>query len=527
MFKKLLLSFMLLFLIIPCFNNVSFAEETVVKEPLNKSFYAYNEPSFNSQKSNGGNQFLPQTALGVKEKRANGWWRVVTYEGDKWINPDGELKSFDKPFLAFYEPSFASQKANMEIPYNQTIKVVDGNTAGWLKFQTWEGEKWMYPGVAETVAVDKNFYVYNEPSFTSAKGNGGNQYLPQKFLAVMEKRQDGWWKVVTYEGPKWIALNGTRMKIDVNFTTLDEPYLEAYKRTGYLPQTVTVHDGKKTEQGNFYLIATYEGQKWISIDGEKKFNEKREPMRQELGYNETTFDFNTLDVQNSETAALRSAEAKNSSGKTLKIPTKEEREEFLKNNTNTDARSLSHSARSLPGDWVHKGDVIYTPNSYGGFVGHSAIVVKDFTETQNFPGELKGAYIIAQAPGVGESPAIQINSLEEWEFKHGYKEPGKYQKYHTFYYMRHHDSRTSIKAADYAYNHFYQNRYNYKYDIFLSSANSNDKYTYCSKLVYLAFRDGAGVDLFANKNKYIVHPADFLLSKQLIMYFRGDGGSWG
>ncbi|PEN00129.1 hypothetical protein CN621_16900 [Bacillus wiedmannii] len=496
---------------------------------VDKNFYAYNEPSFTSEKASGGNQYGPQKSLVVKEKRTNGWWKVATYEGDKWINLDGELKAFDKPFLVFYEPAFSSQKGNMEVPYSPTtIRVIEGNTKGWLKVQTWEGDKWMYPGVAETVVLDKSFYSYNEPSLIATKGAGGNQFGPQKFLPILEKRPDGWWKVVTYEGPQWIAPDGIKMPVNVNFTTFDEPYLEARKSSEFGPQkNLVAYDGKKTEQGDFYLVGTHLGQKWMSLNGEKEFNEKREPMRQELGYNETTFDFNTIGVQKSETASLRAAEAKNPSGKTLKIPTKEEREEFLKNN-NTNARSLSQSARSMPAEWVRKGDVIYTPDSYGGLAGHSAIIVKDFTETQNFPGALRGAYIIAQAPGIGENPAVQINSLEEWEFKHGYaNDPDKYQKYHRFFYMRHVDSRTSIKAADYAYNHFYQNRYNYKYNIFASSANSNDKYTYCSKLVYLSFRDGAGVDLFSNKNKYIVHPADFLLSKQLIMYFRGDGGSWG
>ncbi|MGI2747021.1 DUF3238 domain-containing protein, partial [Bacillus cytotoxicus] len=269
--KKYFSIFMLLFLVIPSFNNISFAEETVVKQPLNKWFYAYNEPSFNSQKSNGGNQFGPQIALGVKEKRANGWWKVVTYEGDKWINPDGELKAFDKPFLVFYEPSFASQKGNMEKPYNPTtIRVVDGNTAGWLKVQTWEGDKWMYPDVTETRVVDHNFYVYNEPSFTSAKGNGGNQFGPQKFLAVMEKRQDGWWKVVTWEGPKWVALNGAKMYIPQNlYYAYNEPsYSSDFANGGipYGPQTVKVLE----EIPNGWLkIATWEGDKWINLIGEK------------------------------------------------------------------------------------------------------------------------------------------------------------------------------------------------------------------------------------------------------------------
>ncbi|EOP36205.1 DUF3238 domain-containing protein [Bacillus cereus] len=237
---------------------------------VDKNFYAYNEPSFTSEKASGGNQYVPQKSLVVKEKRTNGWWKVATYEGDKWVNLDGELQAFDKPFLAFYEPSFSSQKGNMEIPYssNTTVRVIDGNTKGWLKFQSWEGDKWMYPGVAETVAVNKNFYVYNEPSFTSAKGS---IYGPQKFLAVMEKRQDGWWKIVTAnEGLKWVALNGAKMDISNNlYYAYNEPsYSSDFANGGipYGPQTVKVLE----EIPNGWMkIATWEGDKWINLIGEK------------------------------------------------------------------------------------------------------------------------------------------------------------------------------------------------------------------------------------------------------------------
>ncbi|PHF06311.1 hypothetical protein COF84_30170 [Bacillus wiedmannii] len=238
---------------------------------VDKNFYAYNEPSFTSEKASGGNQYGPQKSLVVKEKRTNGWWKVATYEGDKWVNLDGELKAFDKPFLVFYEPAFASQKGNMEVPYSPTtIRVIEGNTKGWLKVQTWEGDKWMYPGVAETVAVNKNFYVYNEPSFTSAKGNGGNQFSPQKFLAVMEKRQDGWWKVVTYEGPKWVALNGAKMDISNNlYYAYNEPSYSSDLANGgmpYGPQTIKVLE----EIPNGWLkVSTWEGDKWINLIGEK------------------------------------------------------------------------------------------------------------------------------------------------------------------------------------------------------------------------------------------------------------------
>ncbi|QWG33345.1 DUF3238 domain-containing protein [Bacillus mycoides] len=234
---------------------------------VDKSFYVYNEPSFTSEK---GQEFGPQKTLVVKEKRTNGWWKVATYEGDKWVALDGELKKFDSPFYVYYEPNFASQKGNMEIPYNPTtIKVVDGNTNGWLKVQTWEGDKWMYPGLIESVAVNKNFYVYNEPSFTATKGNNGQQYGPQKALGVIEKLPNGWWKVVTYEGPKWVALNGEERNMTEQFATFNQPSFDsgvANDFTFYEPQKILILDG---QADGWLKIKTWEGEKWINLEGEK------------------------------------------------------------------------------------------------------------------------------------------------------------------------------------------------------------------------------------------------------------------
>ena len=39
---------------------------------------------------------------------------------------------------------------------------------GWLKVQTWEGDKWMIPN-GELRFVNKSLYVYNEPSFSAVK----------------------------------------------------------------------------------------------------------------------------------------------------------------------------------------------------------------------------------------------------------------------------------------------------------------------------------------------------------------------
>nr|MBR9646467.1 hypothetical protein [Streptococcus sp. 11-4097] len=96
----------------------------------------------------------------------------------------------------FAEPKFTSPKGNNgNVIAPQVVTVIDGQEDGWLKIQTNEGDKWIYPN-AEAIKVDQNFYAYKERAFTSTK----EQFTPQKSLLVKEKRQDGWWKIATYAG---------------------------------------------------------------------------------------------------------------------------------------------------------------------------------------------------------------------------------------------------------------------------------------------------------------------------------------
>ena len=179
---------------------------------VNKTIYAYNEPSFNAKKANYGAPFNPQN-WGVVEKKENGWMKVSTYEGYKWINPDGEEKFINKSFYAYNEASFNAAKANAGALYNpQNFRVVDGTTSGWLKVKTWEGEKWMNLDGEERF-INKSFYAYNEPSFSSGKANAGALYSPQNFR-IIDGTTSGWLKIKTWEGDKWINLNAEDIGVE-------------------------------------------------------------------------------------------------------------------------------------------------------------------------------------------------------------------------------------------------------------------------------------------------------------------------
>ncbi|MGH1037991.1 3D domain-containing protein [Bacillus wiedmannii] len=179
---------------------------------VNKTIYAYNEPSFNAKKANYGAPFNPQN-WGVVERKENGWMKVGTYEGYKWINPDGEERFINKSFYAYNEASFNAAKANAGALYNpQNFRVVDGTPSGWLKVKTWEGEKWLNLDGEERF-INKSFYAYNEPSFSSGKANAGALYNPQNFR-IIDGTTSGWLKIKTWEGDKWINLNAEDTSIE-------------------------------------------------------------------------------------------------------------------------------------------------------------------------------------------------------------------------------------------------------------------------------------------------------------------------
>lgn len=456
MLKKGISSFLLFILVLCSFHNISSAD--VVKETVNKSFYAYNESVFTSQKSNEGQQYGPQT-LNVKEKRSNGWWKIQTWEGDKWINLEGEIKYFDKSFLTFYEPSFGSMRGNMEIAYNpQNLNVVDGNTLGWLKVQTWEGDQWMYPGVAETVTVNENFYVYNEPSFTADKGAGGNQFGPQKFLPILEKRQDGWWKVVTYEGPKWTAIQGVKVQVQEDFFAFSTPNLDSNNIVAsFAPQTVTVFEG---DSNGWLLIQTYLGKYWINpiLDSKKKFSEGKKNVQDEINYPGD------------------------------EVATEKHKQIYVEQKPIRDA--LLNGTRTV--FWPEPGDILLTtdtnPSLSGyGIFGHVGMMLDPMT--------------VMHIGGPGETPS--------WMPSNGW-----FERYKNTVLLRWKDRAQAKNAAQWVWDYYIVGP-GKNTGYFPTPGVFGTNKTYCSELVYQGFYYGAGLHLLnpVIEATGIVLPYDFLYMK--------------
>ena len=282
MFKKSASLLLIFILSISTFSMVTHAENNL--EYVNKSFYSYTEPSFNSAKQNSGLQYGPQDVR-IIEKRDNGWWKIGTWEGDSWVNVNGESRIL-ADLYAYEEPSFSSQKANSGQKYGrQTFIIIDGTTDGWLKIQTWEGDKWINPKAQQqTEYVGKDVFSYNEPSFNSQKANSGHPYGPQDWN-VIEKRNNGWWKVATYEGEKWLAPNGELRLIDKPSFVYNEPSFNALKGNGgykYDAQNFNIIDGTKN---GWLKVQTWEGDKWMIPNGELRFVNKSLYVYNEPSFN--------------------------------------------------------------------------------------------------------------------------------------------------------------------------------------------------------------------------------------------------
>jgi len=183
----------------PVWINVN-GEERVMGD-----FYAYDEPSLSSKVANAGAKYGRQT-FRIVDGTTDGWLKIKTWEGDKWMNPTAEQITVNKTIYAYNEPSFNAKKANYGAPFNpQNWGVVERKENGWMKVGTYEGYKWINPDGEERF-VNKSFYAYNEASFNAAKANAGALYSPQNFR-IIDGTTSGWLKIKTWEGDKWINLN--------------------------------------------------------------------------------------------------------------------------------------------------------------------------------------------------------------------------------------------------------------------------------------------------------------------------------
>ncbi|MEK4706021.1 C39 family peptidase [Bacillus sp. FSL R10-2780] len=235
---------------------LSYAIAQEKRIPINRDFYTYNEPSLSSGISSG---YSPQYVT-VVEERPDGWVKIKTYYGDKWLLLNDKKLPMNKNFFTYNEPSLSSGVASSYSP--QTVTVVEERPDGWVKIKTHLGHKWILPN-EKKIPMNKNFFTYNEPSLSSGILY---EYSPQS-VTVVEERTDGWVRISTHAGHKWVLPNEKRVVINKNFKSYDRPSRAGNELTSYGAQTVTVVE----EKGAWMLIRTHAGLQWVTTEEETKW----------------------------------------------------------------------------------------------------------------------------------------------------------------------------------------------------------------------------------------------------------------
>ncbi len=115
---------------------------------------------------------------------------------------------------------------------------------------------------------------------------------------------------------------------------------------------------------------------------------------------------------------------------------------------------------------LNRGDILVTNGtSFAGITGHSGIAISD--------------YEILHIPGPNHHP--EVISLYDWNKTYSYKNPISWTKVY-----RHKNYNIANKAAKWAKNTYKNSNATYKITAYLETTDT----TYCSKLVWQAFRYG-------------------------------------
>ncbi|MGI2748459.1 N-acetylmuramoyl-L-alanine amidase [Bacillus cytotoxicus] len=132
---------------------------------MNRYFITYHQPSLSSGITS--NQHAPQIIV-VKEKRADGWLKIVTSKGEKWTPLQEKKETIHSTFTTYQEASHSSKVLGTYTA--QTVTVIE-EKGSWIRIRTNAGFQW----------VDKNQLT---PQNKQDKQNKQNNFLEGKAIII-------------------------------------------------------------------------------------------------------------------------------------------------------------------------------------------------------------------------------------------------------------------------------------------------------------------------------------------------------
>jgi hypothetical protein len=163
---------------------------------VNSQTGLYNEPNSVVRISS----IYPQM-VNVIETKDDGWLKIKTWLGDKWIKNGytTNIHYLSTPSGIYNSPNSTDR---VSVVSTYILKVVERRSDGWIKINTWLGDKWMKDGYNETVQyvnVGKTSGLYQ-----GANGVGYVVSIRASYLKVLDKAPNGWYLVPTYKGNLWV-----------------------------------------------------------------------------------------------------------------------------------------------------------------------------------------------------------------------------------------------------------------------------------------------------------------------------------
>ncbi|ETE90712.1 TPA: S-layer homology domain-containing protein [Bacillus thuringiensis] len=233
-------------------NNESVAtyKEYVIQRPT----LLYSEPSYLKQ----ANDSIHPRTVTVTEEKGNGWKKIKTQNGEKWVAPEGQKYNLQVNVKMYLKPSIEEKSTG--VLGAQMVTLLDEQPDGWKKVLTDNGTRWIAPeGI--NYKVENSQTLYSSPDYKS-KTVGS---IASQTVKVVDFQQNGWLKIKSHMGDTWIAPKGVTYELKQNVAMYREPsFLADKEEYGLIPQKVILLEDRPN---GWKRIKTAYGDRWIVPDG--------------------------------------------------------------------------------------------------------------------------------------------------------------------------------------------------------------------------------------------------------------------
>jgi len=232
------------------YDAIEDSHATSTKHNISWAFVAYASPDFRAEIKGA---FSAQS-VNVINMNDDGWALINTYSGNWWVYLRENIR-FLHQTTAIYETR-GEQPVDSIVSQMVRILAQEGN---WLQISTWLGPRWIYWHTAEQQPgrhyISWQFITYLEPDFSARK----QETLPPQIVDVVQIRDDGWARIKTPRGDRWVYWRENMRYVEKTVPLYDSV---GGKQVGEIePAVIKI----LAQEGDWFQISTDTGAWWIHL----------------------------------------------------------------------------------------------------------------------------------------------------------------------------------------------------------------------------------------------------------------------